>query len=57
MTSPRATTDVTTGGGRYGTGGDAVKSIIPRWCGWKKCEDVFVRDFYNVLMPQRPTSV
>ena len=44
-------------GGRYVTGGDAVKSIIPRWCGWKKCEDVFVRDFYNVLMPQRPTSV
>ena len=39
------------------TGGEDVKTIIPRWCGWKKCEDVFVREFYNLLMPQRPTTV
>ena len=37
----------------YHKGGEDVKTIIPRWCGWKKCEDVFVREFYNLLMPQR----
>ena len=39
------------------TGGEDVKSIVPRWCGWKKCEDVFVKEFYNLLMPQPPTGV
>jgi hypothetical protein len=39
------------------TGGEDVKSVVPRWCGWKKCEDVFVREFYNLLMPQPPTGV
>ena len=40
----------------YAEGEDAGK-IIPRWCGWKRCEEVFVKEFYNVLLPQRPTSV
>ena len=39
------------------TGGEDVKTIVPRWCGWKKCEDVFVRQFYNLLMPQPPKGV
>ena len=34
------------------TGGEDVKSIVPRWCGWKKCEDVFVKEFYNLLEPR-----
>ena len=38
------------------TGGEDVKAIIPRWCGWKKA-DLFSREFYNLLMPQRPTAV
>jgi hypothetical protein len=40
----------------YAEGEDAGQ-IIPRWCGWKRCEEVFVKEFYNVLLPQRPTSV
>ena len=40
------------------TGTDDIKSIIPRWCGWKKAEDVFaLKDFYNLLMPQAPREV
>ena len=39
------------------TGGEDVKAIVPRWCGWKKCEDVFARDFYNLLMPIPPKGV
>ena len=38
-------------------GGENAAAIIPRWCGWKKCEDVFARAFYNLLMPQRPAGV
>ena len=39
------------------TGGEELKAIVPRWCGWKKCEDVFARDFYNLLMPIPPKGV
>ena len=39
------------------TGGEDLKAIVPRWCGWKKCEDVFARDFYNLLMPIPPKGV
>ena len=40
------------------TGGEDIKAIQPRWCGWKKAEEVFARDaFYNLLLPQRPREV
>jgi hypothetical protein len=38
-------------------GGEDLKRIVPRWCGWKKCEDVFVREFYNLVMPIPPKGV
>jgi len=39
------------------TGGEDVSAIVPRWCGWKKAQDVFVSQFYNLLMPQPPRGV
>lgn len=38
-------------------GGEDARAIVPRWCGWKKAEDVFSEDFYNLLMPQPPHEV
>lgn len=41
------------------TGGEDLKSIQPRWCGWKRGDkDLFVANaFYNLLCPQRPNTV
>lgn len=46
------------------TGGEDLKSIIGGgWCGWKKAvsdrgEEFFLRNkFYNLLLPQRPSTV
>ena len=39
------------------TGGEDVGKIVPRWCGWKKAEEVFAKEFYNLLMPQSPRGV
>ena len=39
------------------TGGEDVGKIVPRWCGWKKAEEVFAKEFYNLLMPQPPRGV
>ena len=46
------------------TGGEDLKVIRKEgWCGWKKAvsdsgKDFFVRDaFYNLLLPQRPSTV
>ena len=38
-------------------GGEDARAVVPRWCGWKKAEDVFSEDFYNLLMPQPPREV
>ena len=42
------------------TGGEDLKAIQPRWCGWKRPDEkgLFVPTaFYNFLCPQRPRAV
>eukprot|EP00658_Telonema_sp_P-2_P039699 TRINITY_DN28372_c0_g1_i2.p1 TRINITY_DN28372_c0_g1~~TRINITY_DN28372_c0_g1_i2.p1 ORF type:complete len:398 (+),score=71.03 TRINITY_DN28372_c0_g1_i2:151-1344(+) len=38
------------------TGKDVLKSIQPRWCGWKDIEFFDKFSFYNLCLPQRPTG-